>query len=249
MPFGPHRRHGRHEPRCKRYAEARPPARSLTRTGAWPRASGRQARRRQGRGGPPRRLIACSSGCLRQAGRSPARILRTASGRRSSHSPRGSSDVLAQGGTLVCEAGTGTGKSLGYLVPACALGPARDRLDRDARAAVAAPARRPAARCRGARQADPRRAAQGPLQLRLQAHGRAARHAPLRPPPRRRHRAPAAVARRDADRRSRRARPRAARRGVGGGRSRSGALPGRALPLSRPRASRRRRASVPPTPR
>src|SRR5947209_20462664 len=31
---------------------------------------------------------------------------------------RGVEDVLARGGTLVCEAGTGTGKSLGYLVPA-----------------------------------------------------------------------------------------------------------------------------------
>jgi ATP-dependent DNA helicase DinG len=31
---------------------------------------------------------------------------------------QGVEDVLARGGTLVCEAGTGTGKSLGYLVPA-----------------------------------------------------------------------------------------------------------------------------------
>ena len=31
-------------------------------------------------------------------------------------------DVLARGGTLVCEAGTGTGKSLGYLVPAALSG-------------------------------------------------------------------------------------------------------------------------------
>ena len=35
---------------------------------------------------------------------------------------RGVEDVLARGGTLVCEAGTGTGKSLGYLVPAALSG-------------------------------------------------------------------------------------------------------------------------------
>ena len=51
-----------------------------------------------------------------------ARTLRIASGRRSSPWPRASSDVLARGGTLVCEAGTGTGKSLGYLVPAALSG-------------------------------------------------------------------------------------------------------------------------------
>jgi ATP-dependent DNA helicase DinG len=35
---------------------------------------------------------------------------------------RGVEDVLANGGTLVCEAGTGTGKSLAYLVPAALSG-------------------------------------------------------------------------------------------------------------------------------
>ena len=35
---------------------------------------------------------------------------------------QGVEDVLARGGTLFCEAGTGTGKSLGYLVPAALSG-------------------------------------------------------------------------------------------------------------------------------
>ena len=35
---------------------------------------------------------------------------------------QGVEHVLARGGTLVCEAGTGTGKSLGYLVPAALSG-------------------------------------------------------------------------------------------------------------------------------
>ena len=35
---------------------------------------------------------------------------------------QGVEQVLARGGTLVCEAGTGTGKSLGYLVPAALSG-------------------------------------------------------------------------------------------------------------------------------
>ena len=35
---------------------------------------------------------------------------------------QGVEQVLAHGGTLVCEAGTGTGKSLGYLIPAALSG-------------------------------------------------------------------------------------------------------------------------------
>ena len=70
----------------------------------------------------PRTLNPCSSGCLRRTGRSRAHTLRTVSGRRSSSWPRASSACSTRGGTLVCEAGTGTGKSLGYLVPAALSG-------------------------------------------------------------------------------------------------------------------------------
>ena len=82
--------------------------------------------------------------------------------------------------TLIVEAGTGTGKTFAYLVPALLSGTAGDRLDRYSRAAGPALSSRPAGHLRRARPAGARRAAQGSRQLPVPASTRPRRAAGLR---------------------------------------------------------------------
>ena len=138
--------------------------------------------------------------------------------------------ALTRGGTLVCEAGTGTGKSLGYLVPAALSGRrvivSRRRRSRCSRSSCATicrwPRRRAASRsapsCSRAARTTPagRMVVQLGMRLFDPMHGEALER--LRP-----------WLRHDGHGRPRRARPRAARGRVGGGRRRARALPRRAL--------------------
>ena len=137
--------------------------------------------------------------------------------------------ALTRGGTLVCEAGTGTGKSLGYLVPAALSGrrvivstatlALQSQLLRDdlplAAAARGKPIRAELLKGRS-NYACRRMVVQLGMRLFDPMHGEAIER--LRP-----------VARHDAQGRPRRARPRAARGRLGGGRRRARALPRRAL--------------------
>ena len=135
--------------------------------------------------------------------------------------------------TLIVEAGTGTGKTFAYLVPALAVGAARDRLDRHARAAGPALSPRPARDLRRARPAGARRAAQGPRQLPVPAPSRPRRAAGVcaRHAARGRHRNPegARVVARDEARRHRRT----ARARRGRSRVAVGHLDARELPRQR----------------
>ena len=168
--------------------------------------------------------------------------------------------AMADGGHLLVQAGTGTGKSLAYLVPAllhgepvvvatATLALQNQVVDRDLPALVDAvePLLGPAADVR-----DP----QGPVQLPVPEQG-ARRHAgrrrrgAVRPVAdhraRPRGRAAARLGRRDRDRRPRRARPGRLRPGLAAGQRHRPGVPGRGqVPATAPSASPSWPASGPP---
>ncbi len=105
--------------------------------------------------------------CSMPGARWRASYATSARGRSSSRWRRRSRDAIETQTVLVAEAGTGTGKTFAYLVPALLSGGKVDHLDRHQDAAGPAVRPRHSDGARGARGAGHRGAAQGPRELRL----------------------------------------------------------------------------------